>query len=226
MSQILDFAVAALLGLLVGLAELVSRYRDSPQQVLYARPALLYLSINGAASAFALALTHFYGWSFGATAGSARWTQVLVAGVGAMALFRTSLFAVRAGDKDIGVGPSTFLQIFLDAADREVDRLRALARSKSVAKLMEGVDYQKASDVLVPYCLALMQNVPKGEQQKLEEAVKLLAAQMLDSGIKVRILGLHLIGVIGAEVLEAAVETLRPDLKSAPPQPPQPAASK
>lgn len=225
MSQILDFAVAALLGLLVGLAELVSRYRDAPQQVLYARPALLYLSINGAASAFALALTHFYGWNFGATASAARWTQVLVAGVGAMALFRTSLFAVRAGDKDIGVGPSTFLQIFLDAADREVDRLRALARSKSVAKLMEGVDYQKASDVLVPFCLALMQNVPKGEQQKLEEAVKLLAAQMLDTGIKVRILGLHLIGVIGAEVLEAAVETLRPDLKSAPPQPPPPTAN-
>jgi hypothetical protein len=137
-----------------------------------------------------------------------------------MALFRTSLFAVRAGEKDIGIGPATFLQIFLDAADREVDRLRAQDRSKSVAKLMEGIEYQKAGAILAPYCLALMQNVPKGEQQKLEEAAKLLSAQTLDSSIKARILALQLIDVVGPEVLAAAVDALRTELKSTAPEPP------
>jgi len=55
MAVTLDFAAAALLGILVGLAELVSRYRDAPHAALYTRPALLYLVLNGAASGLALA---------------------------------------------------------------------------------------------------------------------------------------------------------------------------
>jgi hypothetical protein len=70
------------------------------------------------------------------------------AGVGAMALFRSSLFTVRAGDRDIGVVPGSFLQIFRDAADREVDRVRADARGTTVAKRMEGIDYRKATRAL------------------------------------------------------------------------------
>jgi hypothetical protein len=211
-----DFAAVLLLGILVGLAELVSRYRDAPQEALYSRPALLYLLLNAAASVLALALIHGFGWTFGVAASSVRWTQALVAGVGAMALFRTSLFTVRAGDKDIGVGPGTFFQIFRDAADREVDRLRAQSRSMRVAKLMEGIDYKKAADGLMTYCLALMQNVPNDEQQKTEKAVELLTNEQIDPAIKVRILGLHLMNVVGPDVLTAAVEALRKDLASAP----------
>ena len=39
-----------------------------------------------------------------------RRTQILMAGVSAMAFFRSSLFVVRAGDRDVGVGPSGFLR--------------------------------------------------------------------------------------------------------------------
>jgi hypothetical protein len=209
-----NYAAALLLGMAVGLAELVSRYRDAPRQALYSWAAVLYLLVNGGASVGALALIRAYGWTFGAAAGSASWTQVLVAGVGAMALFRTSLFTVRAGDKDVGVGPGTFLQIFRDAADREVDRLRAQARSTRVGKLMEGLDYKKAADGLVPYCLVLMQNVPDDEQQKMLKAVELLSGTQIDLSIKVRILGLHLMNVVGPDVLTAAVEALRKELGS------------
>ena len=45
-----------------------------------------------------------------------------------MALFRTSLFTVRAGDRDVGVGPGSLLQTLRDAVDREVDRARGQAR--------------------------------------------------------------------------------------------------
>jgi hypothetical protein len=210
----IDFAAAALLGILVGLAELVSRYRDAPQSVLYKPPALVYLVLNGAASGLALALIRAYGWTFGAGADTVRWVQLLVAGVGAMALFRTSLFTVRAGDRDIAVGPATFLQIFRDAADRAVDRLRARDRSSKVGDLMDGLDYQKASEGLIPYSLALMQNVPDDEQQKLVQGVKLLDAEPIEPAIKVRILGLLLMNVVGPNVLSAAVDALREQLKT------------
>jgi hypothetical protein len=214
MAVTVDFALAALLGVLVGLAELVSRYRDAPQAALYNRPAVLYLALNGAASGLALALIRAYGWTFGAAADTVRWTRLLVAGVGAMALFRTSLFTVRAGDRDIGVGPALFLQILRDAVDREVDRLRARDRVQQVGKLMDGIDYAKASAGLIPYCLTLMQNVPDDEQQKLVHSVKLLDADTIDPAIKVRILGLFLMNVVGPDVLAEAVGAFREQRKT------------
>jgi hypothetical protein len=216
--ETLDFLAVALLGALVGGAELVSRYRDAPHAALYTWPALVYVALNVAASVLALALIRGYGWTFNATGAGQRWTQVLVAGVGAMALFRTSLFTVRAGDRDIGVGPGSFLQIFRDAADREVDRVRASARSMAVARLMEGIDYLRAEQGLAPYCLALMQNVPDEEQTKFQQAVDMLTAEPdIDDAIKVRILGLHILNVVGPATLTAAVEALRDELKAGPP---------
>jgi hypothetical protein len=210
-----DYVAVALLGALVGGAELVSRYRDAPARALYNVPAAVYIFLNVAASVIALAIIHLYGWKFGITSGGAalRWGQVGIAGTGAMALFRTSLFTVHAGDRDIGVGPSSFLQIFREASDRAVDRLRARARGEQVSKLMAGIDYPKAAEGLPPYCLALMQNVPDEEQVKLLQAISLLDKEQVDASIKVRILGLLLMNVVGPSVLMAAVESLREEMK-------------
>jgi hypothetical protein len=87
-------------------------------------------------------------------------TEILMAGISATAFFRTSLFVVRVGDRDVGVGPSGLLQIFLTAADREVDGQRTAARSDAVAAVMNGVDYDKAKGAFPEYRLALIQNVP------------------------------------------------------------------
>jgi hypothetical protein len=142
------------LGGIVGASELIGRYRDAPNAALRTFPARFYVTINIIASIVALFLIRHYGPPM-----QSRTTQVLIAGISAMAFFRTSLFLIRVGDRDIGVGPSAFFQIFLDAADRSVDRIRASARSGSVGKIMEGIDYTKAFQALPPYCLALMQNL-------------------------------------------------------------------
>src|ERR1022692_2742599 len=81
MPEVLDFVAVALLGALVGGAELVSRYRDAPHAALYTRPALVYVALNLPASVLALALIRGYGWTFNARGASRRWTQVLVGGV-------------------------------------------------------------------------------------------------------------------------------------------------
>jgi hypothetical protein len=150
----LDCAAAAVLGGVVGVSELISRYKDHPWAAVKSWPAAFYLAINSAASVAALLLMPS-GWL-----GLSRGMRILMAGVSAMAFFRTSLFVVRAGDRDVGIGPSGFLQIFLGAADRAVDRRRAAASSDAVTKVMRDVDFSKALRALPPYCLALMQNVP------------------------------------------------------------------
>jgi hypothetical protein len=127
---------------------------------------------------------------------------------------------VRAGDRDIGVGPSGFLQIFLSAADRAVDRIRASARANAVGKIMDGVDYAKAFPSLPPLCLALMQSLSPEDQQQLAQALKELDQNPADPIVKVRLLGLELINVVGIDVLTAAVESLGDQIRSASATPP------
>lgn len=207
----LDWAGAAALGGVVGASELISRYKDDPGAALKTWPAILYIAVNSAAAAGALGLIRANGWF-----GPSRWTQIMMAGIGAMAFFRTSLFIVRAGDRDVGVGPSGFLQIFLGAADRSVDRKRAAARSDAVADVMKGIDFAKARRGLPAYCLTLMQNVPPEEQQVLERALEALDKRDAEPNVKALLLGLELINVVGIDVLTTAVNSLADQIRSAP----------
>jgi hypothetical protein len=208
----LDWATVAALGGIVGISELVSRYKDAPATALKSRPAIFYIAVNCAASLGALGLIHANGWF-----ASTRWTQILMAGIGAMAFFRTSLFVVRAGDRDVGVGPSGFLQIFLTAADQAVDRQRAAARSEAVIAAMKGVDYAKAIVVLPPYCLALMQDISQDDQQALGQALEELEQSTEDQPVKALLLGIELMNVVGLDVLSMAVQSLGDEIRCAPP---------
>lgn len=206
----MDYVVVALIGGLVGTGELISRYRDAPTAALKTLPASGYILINAAASLAALGLIRAFDWNFGQTSGSdgALALQMLVAGFGAIAFFRSSLFLIRVGDSDVGVGPSGFLQILLSSADRAVDRKRASARATNIAELMRGVSFAEAVEALPTYCLALMQNVPADEQENLARDVRELTQAQMPDEIKVLNLGLRLMNVVGPETLEAAVKSL------------------
>lgn len=94
-----------------------------------------------------------------------------------------------------------------------MDRLRAEARGDKVSTLIEGISYQKASEGLATYSLALMQNVPDDEHKRLADSLALLDKVEIDEQIKVRILGLHLMNVVGPNVLTAAVNSLRKQIQ-------------
>ncbi len=216
--KLAPWLTVALLGGIVGTAELVSRYRDAPTGALRTKPAFFYIAINTAASLGALALAKLFGWKFNFgdpnSGASAEWSLVILCGISAMALFRSSLFIRKIGDRDIGIGPSSFLQVFLSAADAEVDRQRALYRSNKVAEIMKDVDYAKAVKVLPPYCIALMQSLPDDAQRDLVKAVELLDKADMEPELKVRTLGLELVNIFGVPVLEQAVKSLGDQLQS------------
>ena len=197
------------LGGAVGASELISRYKDHPASAIRTWPAIFYIAINVLASCCALILIDTMGWF-----GPSYLTRVLMAGISAMAFFRTSLFVVRTGDRDVGIGPSGFLQIFLAAADRAVDRQRASVRSDAVTKLMKGIDFNRAIKGLPPYCLALMQNVSPEDQQTLKRVFTALEAQSADPEVKTLLLGIELINVVGVDVLTTAVDSIRDQIRS------------
>src|SRR5205807_1037822 len=72
---------------------------------------------------------------------STRLTQVLLAGFGAMAFLRTSVFTLRVANHDVGIGPSALVQSLLRAVDSAVDRLRALNRDQVVTTTMAQVSF-------------------------------------------------------------------------------------
>ncbi|HEX9988679.1 MAG TPA: hypothetical protein VGE45_09410 [Chloroflexia bacterium] len=217
---VIDWILVAVFGGLVGMGELIARYRDAPARAITTLPALLYITLNILAALLALAVTHTFGWRFGVDATSPeeqlRLIQVLVAGFAAMALFRSSLFNVRVGNLDVPVGPSSFLQIVLAAADQAVDRLRARSRAAAVVKAMRDVSFDKANVALPTFALALMQNLPPEYQKQFGDQIASLRGAQMEDYFKSLSLGISIMNVMGEDVLNQAVSSLGEKIKVEP----------
>lgn len=216
MAAVIDYMAVGALGGVVGMGELVSRYRDAPMRALRNRAAGLYIGINALAAAAALGVVRTFDWSLGLDGDSQalRWVQVAVAGLGAMAVFRSAIFVVRAGDQDVSVGPNSFLHVILTAVDRSVDRRQAEARMRFISEEMPGISFEQARLALPTICLALMQNLSEQEQAALGSKVDTLGNADLDDTAKSFSLGLALINVVGEDVLAAALTSLRDQLSN------------
>jgi hypothetical protein len=196
--------LVAALGIAVGVTELVSRYRDAPSFALFTWPAFGYITINALASVAALAVVRTENWQFGSSGAAVTPTQILIAGFGAMALFRSSLFTIKAGNQDIGIGPSSVLSITLVSLDRSVDRLRAADRAGRVTAIMKDVSYPAARQPLPRVAVALMQNLDSAEVAALQTKIDNISNEPLPDPTKSLLLGLALTDVVSTAVLSAA----------------------
>jgi hypothetical protein len=201
-----DFLLVALLGIAVGTGEIVARYRDDPRSALLSTGAGIYLAFNALASSAALLFIRINGWTFGASGASGRLTQGLVAGFGAMALFRSSLFLFRVGNQDVAIGPAAFLQVILASADRAIDRKRAVLRDKTLGDLMVGIPYSLGSVAVPVLCLAMMQNLPLEDQQQLATEISKIDVEKIHEHFKVQAVGLKLMNLVGPAALEVAAK--------------------
>jgi hypothetical protein len=210
-----DFILVGILGGAVGVAELITRYRDAPWQAIRNIPAFGYIAINVLASVVALAATRVFDWHFGfeGTDEQLRWVQVSASGFAAIIIFRSSLFTVKAGSEDAQIGPSSVLKAFLAATDRGVDRIRAKDRAGKVAEIMKGVSYEKAHLALPTHTLALMQTLSAEDQEEFANEVVELDKAELSNNVKVLTLGLSIVNLVGVDVLRASVDSLGNEVK-------------
>ncbi len=221
-TNIFEWLVVALFGAAIGVAELISRYKDEPDNALRSWPAYLYLLLNALASMAALGIIRVFNWSFGITNPNAVGVaQVIVAGFGAMAILRTSLFTVKVGEETISIGPSRFLEVMLTAVDRGVDRKRGEARAKVISKIMGNVSFEKAYTALPSYCFTLMQNLPSENPKQFGEQITLIRNSHMSPRVKSQVLGLLLMNLVGENVLSAAIQSIGDEIKPDP-EPVQP----
>jgi len=167
------YAPTALIGALVGFAELVSRYRDAPWRVAKTPPGLIFILLNAAASALALYLFNTFPDQLHAPSHPVM--RVIVAGTGAMVAVRTKLFTIRQpSGSDVAVGPAFILDTMLSAVNRDVDRRRAQDRMKKVAARAARVavaTYAKAYDFLIA-SLGAFQNLDPDVSKKLADDLR------------------------------------------------------
>jgi len=213
--QIIDYFVVFALGAFVGGVEILSRYKDAPFKVALSRPGLVYTGINALVAALTLALVRLFGWTFTQPLETSpeiiRWTQVIVSGLAAMTLFRSSLFNYHLDNQDISIGPNAILQILLVAVDKEVDRLRGKERARIVEDAMDGIAFKEAVLNLPTVAIALMQNLSREDQDQILDSVKALnseEAKDMPERTKTMSLGLTIMNVVGEDILKAAIDVV------------------
>ncbi len=220
------WATVFIVGFIVGLSELVARYRDDPWKAVWNNPALGYMFVNAiaAVATFFCILIIAPQWIDVDQAGGrsaltlkGSLSAVLAASIGSAAILRSAFFKLKIDNSDVSIGFAAIVDIFLAATDRAVDRKRAGPRAEAIARIMKDVSFQKAQSALPAYCFALMQNVPGDEQKRFGDQVNALARDTMDDRVKASNLGLALMNVVGQAVLEQAVANLLAHIKSDPP---------
>src|SRR5437870_1536063 len=105
----MTYVLVAVLGAFVGATELMSRYRDAPFLSVATWGSALYIGVNTLAAVIALFLLDTFGqqllssYSNGLQKDAVR---IMIAGFGAIAFLRSSLFRIRIDQTDVGIGPS------------------------------------------------------------------------------------------------------------------------
>jgi hypothetical protein len=208
--MIIRLLFAALLGGVIGGAELVARYRDKPASAVLSPSGLLYVFVNATASVIALVAVEAAGWRFGLPEGappvSEYVVQVMVAGLGAAALFRTSF--MLAQDKGISLGPILLLHGMLKIADGALERKRALSRLSH--NDLAGLSFARDHAALAELCCHALQRYELPEAQRLGElAADLSDREDLTDADKLDCFGLELCRLVGERALRKAADRLR-----------------
>jgi hypothetical protein len=215
-TELIELLFASLFAGCVGFAELTERYRDNPLRLLTAGPTIVYVGVNVAASVAALALIRAFN-VFSPSSPHREVYEVLLASFGSISFFRSSIFTARVGGQDVDVGPATFLKSLLETSERMINRTQARQRADDAATIMQRVDFQKAKAVLPSFCLTVVENVTKEEQENIAITVKkLIDATDMDDRQRSTMLGVYLMRVVGPQVLARAVIALG-DSITAPP---------
>lgn len=218
MDTFIQYLAVGACGVLLGSAELASRYRDSPVDLLRIPGTYFYLACNVLISWAALWLLDVLSPnSFPVAADNeARPVyEVLIAGFGGAAFFRSSIAKTKIGDVEIGVGPAFVIDVLLAVSDRLIDRKRALERSRTIPALMRDVPPDFAAQSLTEFAVALMQNLSAADERTLKTRVDASFKTDLPSPVKSILIGLILSEYIGYDALRDAKDKLQPELEEA-----------
>lgn len=163
---------AFLFGVLVGLSEILSRYRDEPLLAASTAFGLAYLLLNGVISLAAFAVVRKYPSQIFPALEKDLFLTSLVAGFGAMAVFRSKFFTFRSADgKDFPIGPAIVLDTVLKTIDSKIDRRRATERQAQVfASMVDLHDFKNVANY-IEASLTSFQNLSQDDKTEIKAVI-------------------------------------------------------
>lgn len=201
--------LATACGVLVGVAEIVSRYRDEPLHACFSPFGLIYAAINGWLSLAALLLIFKYPESFKSLAADGL-LAALAAGFGAAAIMRGKVAVIKGSDdKDVSIGPDFVIKILLRTVDKNVDRFRAERRQaivvRNLPKIRQLGSFRNASEYLMSSLLAF-QNLEEDLKQQLRAAFDDYERKVLPEDLKYLAMGFVFLTLVGEAHFETVLE--------------------
>jgi hypothetical protein len=195
--------ISFLLGISVGAAEIISRFKDEPMVAVRNVAGVLYLTLNGVISLLVCATLIHYSES---KAGLAMFKDDplltgVVAGLASMALMRSKLFTFKGdGGNEYAIGPDVIFSMFLRAIDRNIDRRRVKKRHLIVYQAVSGITDSKEAISFLQSSIASFQNLSQEERELLNNRVDQISRdESLDERLKLMRLGFMFLDITGEE---------------------------
>jgi len=194
--------IAAALAACAALIELLARYRDEPFKAVFATFfSLLYLAINAGMGVLAHAAVLFSIKSYADMVVFERIELAIAAGFGAAAILRARIINARVGSTDVPIGPAYVLDQLLIILDRQIDRKRAVQRTRLVKKKMQGLDYDKAGPYAKVMIRSSMQNLSIQSDKALDRGFDIID-KIADEQDKAYALGFLILDYAGEKLFE------------------------
>jgi hypothetical protein len=213
------YLVAVCVSCLVGLGDILSRYKDNPFVALATRAAMFYLCANAMFGALAFWLA--VALDIVTVEGLAPWpahsgTQIikdgLIVGFAAILILRSVAFKLSVGGQTADVGPSTIIDAMLASFDQSINRSVALGKDRRVRDMMAGVSFEKAKRFIPEYCLSLLEQ-DEARAQRIGILVNSISEFRRDDPAadaeRAFLLGVTLINVFGPKVAAEVVKGFR-----------------
>ena len=197
--------------MLVGLSEILSRYRDEPLLAASTAAGLAYLSLNGVISLAAFALLQKYPQQIFPALKDDLFLTSLVAGFGAMAVFRSKFFTFRSPDgKEFPIGPAIVLDTVLRTIDSKIDRRRATERQAQVFESMITLhDFASVSNYFEA-SLSSFQNLSQDDKTEIKNVIdQYRALTSWPDTLKSLGLGFAFLNISGEENYDQVMANLR-----------------
>lgn len=204
--------LAALFGALVGISELLSRYRDEPFRTLPRRYGIAYTFVNALTSLAACLLVS--AWKDRIFPQLDSLGTAMVSGFGAMAVLRSKFLTFRTkSEEDVPIGLDAVVRALLSAIDRGVDRDQSESRWRSAYEALSDVATEQALDTLFATLrtnLGSYQNVSSDELQAFDTTTSSLKQEgAIPMGLRAVSAGLAFQAIAGSSNFERVTQQFR-----------------
>lgn len=212
------FSVAATVGLLVAIVELLSRYGagNRPEWILLGKPQYLFFVINALAAMVGLFVSEAMGQTMIVSAFSqgASLSIIKTVGVAMAAMFalRSSLFAVENKDNDtkVDVGPAQVINVLNQYLDHQIDKSRREAAIDDVSKFIDKLNPDRVLPDILPILISATEAYSPDVLTKLKKDIEMLHANRDGATRKARAfaMALRIQKLLGTDALQTVVESL------------------